>query len=117
MFALYGFPLISSVIATAPGPWTGVAGAASACSGARIPVLSTPVPAPSPCRNPRRENALLRFFRTSSFVELTSDLPFVLTPTISDTTRSLQGGCRRPSNELDKKLSRAAGVVRDGGPI
>src|SRR5580704_18137290 len=49
------------VMATASGPATGVEGAAWADSSTRMPVERTPVPAPSPCRNPRRENALLRF--------------------------------------------------------
>ena len=40
-------PLMSRVIATASGPVTGVAGAASADSSTRIPVDRTPVPAPS----------------------------------------------------------------------
>src|SRR5262245_29849020 len=69
---------MSSVMSTASGPCTGVAGAAAASCSARTPVLRTPVPAPRPCRNPRLENALFCFLGISFLGELTSDLPFYL---------------------------------------
>src|SRR5271155_383824 len=68
---------MSSVMATASGPLTGAAGPACASSSTRMPVESTPVPAPSPCKNPRRENALFRFFLESSRGLLIADHPFV----------------------------------------
>src|SRR4029077_14959039 len=72
---LTGFPLMFSVIGTAPGPVT-LAGAAVASLSSN-PVPTAPVPMPIPPINPRRETPFFGFEGSSgSFRELTRHLPF-----------------------------------------